>query len=328
MREWLKFFCFQLPWSLVAIALVVEVLSILLSGVTLHRHNVDDLANAVTRDKVPYRVVLLGDSVTHNVSHRFRIGDAGEVADLTTHFLAGLPSSLFLLKRYLDSGHRPQHVVLAASPGTFVEPQAKATFDYYVTSVFKLPYERDFLQRYYGGYVNYRWRPAALSITTKIGEPLFSLLRRPGDRIFAATDVPSPSPISESFEGIGYDESIFEKRISDPADIRPEVQAILREMCSLSERYGFSLHLIWAPVPTKLRKALEEGGKMRQLTDQVAAIAKDAGTTLSIDDSSEDQAYPYFDYDMVHIKGEGLEQTYANQLTSYIHRFEAKTPGN
>src|SRR5579863_5983852 len=170
MREWWKFFCLQLPLALAAIAIVVEGAAFLLSGVTLHRHNVDDLANAVTHDRHPYRVVLLGDSVTHNVAHRFRIGDPGEVADLTTHFLAGLPSSLFLLKRYLESGNHPQHVVLASAPGTFVEPQSKATFTYYVTSVFTLPYEKDFLRRYYGSYVNYSWRPAALSMTTRIGE--------------------------------------------------------------------------------------------------------------------------------------------------------------
>jgi hypothetical protein len=325
MREWWKFFCLQLPLAFVVIAIVVEGVAFALSGVTMHRHNVDDLANAVTHDMHPYRTVLLGDSVTHNVAHRFRIGDVGEVADLTTHFLAGLPSSYFLLKRYLESGHRPQHVVLAASPGTLVEAQAKGTFNYYVTSVFTLPYERDFLQKYYGTYVNYSWRPAALSMTTKIGEPLFSLIRRPGDDIWVAPDVPSPNPVLESFPDASFDGSIFKKRIEDSGNIRPEVRVILREICLLSRQYGFTFHVIWAPVQTKLRAELEAAGKMQSLTDQLAAIARETGTKISIDDSSDQQKYSSFDYDLVHIKGAGWEQLYANQLTAYVHRFEAQS---
>lgn len=323
-RAWFRFFYLQLPLALGTIAVVVEIAAYLLSGVTLHRHNVDDLANAVTHDNHPYRVVLLSDSVTHNVAHRFRIGDAGEVADLTTHFHAGLPSSLFLLTRYVESGHHPKHVVLAASPGTFVEPQAKDTFKYYVTSVFTLPKERDFLSRYYPTYLNYGWRPAALSITTKIGEPLFSLIRRPGDQIWTAPDAPSLHPVPESFPDLPYDEAVFKYRVNDPPEIRPEVRAVLREMCVLSRRFGFSLHVIWAPVQPKIRDALVASGKMQKLTDQLLKIAKETGASISIDDSNGQQEYPSFDYDTIHIKGVGWEQVYATQLGAYIHHFESQ----
>ncbi len=317
MHAWARFFSLQLPLALAAIAVVAEAAAYLLSGVTLHRHNVDDLANAVLHDKQRYPVVLLGDSVTHNVTQRFRIGDAGEVADLTTHFLAGLPSSLFLLARYVESGHRPQDVVLAASPGTLVEPQAKDTFNYYVTSVFTLPKEREFLLRYYPAYVKYSWRPAALSITTKIGEPLFSLIRRPSDQIRVASNIPSPHPVLESFPDLTYDAAVFKNWLDIPSEIRPEIRA-------LSRRYSFSLHVIWAPVQAQLRSALVTSGKMQKLTGQLLEIVKEAGTSISIDDSTEQQEYPSFDYDMVHIKGVGWEQVYANQLGAYIHRFKVQ----
>ena len=325
MRTWFRFFYLHLPVALGIIAMVVEVVAYPLSGVTLHRHNVDDLAAAVMHDTHPYRVVLLGDSVTHNVSRRFRIGDAGEVADLTTHFHAGWPSFLFLLTRYVESGHHPQHVVLAVAPDIFIEPQAREWFDYYVTSVFKSPNERDFLSRYYPTYVKYSWwRPAALSITTTIGEPLFSLIRRPTDQIGVAPDIPLLHPVLESVPDPTYDEAAYKNTVSVPPEIRPEVRAVLGEMCALSRRYGFSLHVILAPVQVQLRNAMVASGKMQKLTDQVLEIAEKTGTSISIDDSTDRQEYLSFGHDMMHIKGLGWEQVYANQLGEYIHHFESQ----
>src|SRR6202008_3006038 len=115
---------------------------------------------------------LLGDSITHNVVLKYRIGEPGEVADLVTHALAGLPSSLFLLKRYLESGHRPRHVILASSRDVFVLPVEQPTFKRYVTTVFTQAYERDFLQKHFPEYVNYSWRPAVLAMDLKLAEPL------------------------------------------------------------------------------------------------------------------------------------------------------------
>jgi hypothetical protein len=326
--QWLKFFFVRLPLAVIAVALVVEAMAALLTGVTLHRHNVDDLANAVTRDTHSYRVVLLGDSVTHNVAHKYRIGNANEVADLTTHALAGLPSSLFLLKRYVESGHRPQHVVVAASRGVFIDPMDKSMFKYYVSSVFTLPYEREFLERYYGGYLNHHWTPAALSMTTRLGEPLFSLIRRPGNDIWIAPETPSAHPTLDTFPtdilASPNDEAWFQKRIDGPATISPEARAILAEMCQLSHQYGFSLHLVWAPVETRLHHALQANGKVQSINDQLAAIFKANQTVVSIDDADDKQDYPYFDRDLIHIRGLGWEQTYANQLTSYIYQYEAQ----
>jgi hypothetical protein len=324
LSEWLKFFLIRLPLALFTVGLVVQAASWLLAGITLHRHNVDDLANAVMHDTRRYSVVLLGDSVTHNVAHKYRIGDVDEVADLTTHAFAGLPSSLFLLKRYLESGHRPQHVVLAASRGVFVNPMYKPMFKYYVGSVFTFPYEREFLRTQYSGYMDRGWRPAALSMTTNLGEPLFSLIRRPGNDIWQAPETPSLHPALEGFPNdvLAYDQEVVNNRISGPAVVRPEVQAILKEFCELSHRYGFSLHIIWAPVEPHLHRAWKLTGKMQSINEQLAEIFKGNQTVVSIDDVVEQQEYLYFDRDLIHIRGLGWEQRYANQLTSYIHEFK------
>lgn len=327
MNEWLRFFVIRLPLAVVAVAVGVQALAAMLSGVTLHRHNVDDLANAVMHDAHPYRVVLLGDSVTHNVAHKFRIGDSGEVADLTTHALAGLPSSLFLLKRYLESGHRPQHVVLAASRGLFTEPMEKPMFSYYVGSVFTKPDEKAFLAAHYPGYVDTAWKPAALSMTTRIGEPLFSLIRRPGNDIWIAPGPPTPHPVLETFTNEVHDmhpdPTWFQSRVAAPAQIRSEVDATLVEMCRLSHQYGFALHIIWAPGQTELQDAMKANGRLRRMDEQLIALFQANDTTVSIDDANDEQRYPAFDRDLVHIRGLGWEQTYANELTSYIHHFEA-----
>jgi hypothetical protein len=322
LSEWQKFFLIRLPLAALVIGLALEVPAYLLSGVTLHRHNVDDLASAVLHDKHPYKVVLIGDSITHNVAHKFRIGDADEVADLTTHAQAGLPSSLFLLKRYLESGHRPRYVVLAASRDVFVLPIEKGTFNLYLTSVFTLPYEREFLQKNYAAYVDYRWKPAALSVETKVAEPLFSLIRRPGDEIWSAPDVPSPHPQLERFADDRVDPVVFKGRVDMPADVRPEARAALAEICKLSQRYQFEFHLIWAPVEPHLRSTLEANGSLQRVNEELAQLFAANHVQVAIDDSSTKHDYPYFDRGLIHIKGSGWEQTYADQLGSYIHDFD------
>ncbi|MEJ0099075.1 MAG: hypothetical protein WDO12_04755 [Pseudomonadota bacterium] len=322
MTEWQKFFLIRFPLAVLAVALVVEVAASLLHGVTLHRHNVDDLANAVAHDNRPYKVVLLGDSVTHNVAHKYRIGDADEVADLTTHAFAGLPSSMFLLQRYLVSGHRPQHVVMAVSRGIFVQPMDKGMFAYYVSSVFTHADEREFLKKYYADYVDYRWRPAALSATTRIGEPLFSLLRHPGDAIWAAPDSPAPKPVLEQFAD-DRDENVFNDRVKETTTIRPEARAVLESVCSLSKRFGFHLHLLWAPMDSRLHAALQANGNLQRIDAQLPEIFTECQSLVTVNDTSATQEYPYFDRGLIHIKGLGWEQQYALQLASFIHGFQA-----
>jgi hypothetical protein len=325
LRAWIKFFFWQFPLAVVLFALVVEIAAHFLTGVTPHRHNVDDLAYAVLHDQHPYKAVLLGDSITHNVAHKYRIGDVNEIADMTTHALAGLPSSLFLLKRYLESGHRPRHVVIAASRDVFTYPMDKSNFKYYVTSTFTLPYERNFLTKYYQGYVDYSWRPAALSITTSVGEPLFSLLRRPGDQIWIGPDHPAPNPVIERYPNESLDQAIFSDKLSKPEILTPEARQILLEMCELSKQYGFKLHIIWAPLEPSLRAAFEAQGKLKALDNSLLELFAGARVGVSIDDASVQRVYPNFDRGLIHLKGLGSEQRYALQLADYIHAFEAQS---
>ncbi len=320
MSEWKRFFFFRLPLALIAIAMAAEGVALVLRNVTLHRHNVDDLAYSVEHDRVPYPVVLLGDSVTHNVVHRYRIGAPGEVADLTTHAFAGLPSSFFLLRRYLMSGHRPRQVVLAASRDVFVYPIEKSMFTYYVASVFTSPYERHFLQSHYASYVDYSWRPAALNLTTRIGEPLFSLIRRPGDQIATAPEVAPSIPVPDRFPGYHADEAVIARKAADVWNVRPEARAILDEICRLSREEGFVFHLYWAPMQAELHDALKRSGKLAALDAELATIFSENGTRVSIDDSVDAQRYPYFDRGLMHIRGSGWEETYALELGAFIAR--------
>jgi hypothetical protein len=322
LSEWKSFFLWRLPTALLLVAVVTEVAATLLGGVTLHRHNVDDLANAVVYDTHPYRTVLLGDSVTHIVAHRFRIGAPDEVADLTTHALAGLPSSLFVLRRYLESGHRPRHVVIATTRDVFVLPMDKSMFGYYVTSVFTRPDERAFLTKYYGNYVDYSWRPAALSVTTRLGEPLFSLLRHPGSEIWSAREIPAATPHLERYEDL-VDPAALRDRIDEPDIVRPEARAVMREFCALSRQYGFALHLIWAPMQSDLHGRLVAVGKIRKINEQLAAVFSENHLDVPIEDSDDGQRYPYFDRTLTHIKGDGWEQLYALELSSYIHHLDS-----
>lgn len=323
MRAWLIFFCLKLPLAALAVGIIVEALAWSLSGVTLHRHNVDDLANAVEHDSHSYKVVLLGDSVTHNVANKYRIGAPNEVADITTHAFAGLPGSYFLLRRYLESGHRPELVVLALSRHVLTEPMDRSSFDYYLTSVFRKPYERSFLQEHFRDYVDYSWRPAALSMTTRIGEPLFSLLRHPGDQIWVSPESPAEHPILDQIPEYSPDPAVFKHIVTSSWEMRPEAQALLEAFCQLSHDYHFSFRIIWAPMAPDLHAALVSSGAIPHLNEQVSSILRDAKLDATIYDSSDKQNYPYFDRGLLHIRGLGWEQTYANELTNYIHQFES-----
>jgi hypothetical protein len=325
LAAWRKFFLIRLPLAALVLGLIVEVPAYFLSGITMHRHNVDDLASAVLHDKHPYRVVLVGDSVTHNVAHKFRIGDTGEVADLTTHAQAGLPSSVFLLKRYLEAGNRPRFVVLATSRDPFVLPLEKDTFRMYVQSVFTQPYERDYLSRNYPDYVDYRWRPAALSVETAVIEPLFSLVRHPKDEIWSAPDVPSPDPRLEQFSNDHIDQGVFQNRVAMKFEVRPEARAAMEEICRLSQQYKFELRFIWAPMEPKLRGTLQTNGSLERVNQELAQLFASNQAAVTLEDSSSKRDYPYFDHGLIHIKGSGWEQVYADQLSAFIHEFDVTT---
>lgn len=318
MNDWLKFFLVRLPLALLGVAVVVEILAYGLGGVALHRHNVDDLALAVQKDSKPYPVVLLGDSVTHTVTHKFRVGAPGEVADLTTHAAAGLPSSMFLLKRYLESGHRPKVVVLTPSIHVLTEPMAKGQFDYYLTSVFTRPWEKAFLSRNYPDYVDYRWKPAAFNMTTRLGEPLFSLIRHPGTDIWISPEVAAEHPALEHFADPENDAAKVSKRIEESSQILPENVAILTEFARLAHQYQFEFKIMWPPMYPPIHDGVVSTGRMKGLEQRITGITQGEGASVSFYDANSLHVYPYFDHDLIHIKGVGWEQVYANDLSSFL----------
>ena len=318
MNDWLKFFLVRLPLAILGIGVVVELLAFALSGIPLHRHNVDDLATAVESDRVPYSVVLLGDSVTHMVSNKYRVGDPGVVADLTTHALAGLPSSMFLLKRYLESGHRPKLVVLAPSVHTLTEPMLKDQFDYYLTTVFTRPWEKEFLIRNYPSYVDYSWKPAAYSMTTRIGEPIFSLLRHPGTNIWITPELASEHPVLDQYPPADVDPAMIQKRIDNSSEIRPEGLAIVDELARLSQQYKFDLKIMWPPMYGPIHEGVVASGHLAALEKQITSIAQKEGVSVTFFDTNSLHVYPSFDPDLIHIKGAGWEQTYSNDMSNFV----------
>jgi hypothetical protein len=160
-------------------------------------------------------------------------------------------------------------------------------------------------------------------MTTKIGEPLFSLLRHPGDQIWVSPESPAEHPILDQISDYRPDPAIFKHIFASSWEMRPEARALLEAFCQLSLDYHFTLHLIWAPMTPNLRQALVSSGAIPRLNEQVSSILGNAKLDTTIYDSADEQNYPYFDRDLLHIRGQGWEQTYANQLTRYIHQFES-----
>jgi hypothetical protein len=253
------------------------------------------------------------------VTNKYRIGKPGVVADLTTHALAGLPSSLFLLKRYLESGHHPTLVVLAPSIHTLTEPMLNDQFDYYVTTVFTRPWEKDFLSRNYPSYVDYRWKPAAFNMTARLGEPLFSLARHPGTNIWIPPEVAAEHPVLEHFPGGEVDTAKINKRIKNSSDIRPEGVAILAELSRLAQQYKFELKIVWPPMLPLIHDGVVTTGRLAALEKRINEIVRSEGSSVTFFDTNSLRVYPSFDPDLIHIKGAGWEQTYANDLLSFVN---------
>jgi hypothetical protein len=161
-------------------------------------------------------------------------------------------------------------------------------------------------------------------MTTRIGEPLFSLLRHPGDDIGRAPRSALSHPVLENYSQDPVDSARLKMMVNAPTALRSEARAVLEEVCELSRQYHFALHIIWAPLEQDVYAARRANGSLQRIDAQLAALFQDNHLQVSVTEASAQSAYPYFDRDLIHIRGEGWEQAYANQLTGFVHEFDGE----
>ena len=96
-------------------------------------------------------------------------------------------------------------------------------------------------------------------------------------------------------------------------------RASVAKMCELSRQYGFTLNLVWAPMPTAVLKGDVASGHFALLTGQLkdlfAATGCNAGPMFNMNDV---QTFTNFDNGAFHLRGAGWEQRGASTLAQYL----------
>jgi len=326
---WKRFLFLQFPLSALALALIAQALAFALSGVPMRRDRTDDLALAVMSDPTSYRTVLLGDSITRNATARYSLGGSNQVANLAGHAHIGFVGELFLLQRYLSKHRAPQHVVIAFAPGMYRWVTDTRLARYHLWYTFNQPDERRFLKEYLPDIDHRDWLPAILDLQERILEPFFSFLkdrylaiRKAGpSRIAAGSQDPDPDAPLEfdaATKTITGDSSELNKLDLTPAPVNAES---LRQVCRLSEQYGFRVNFVWPPMANELESALIETGILSQLEEQIRSILGDHCRLETVFDFNRIRRYSSssFHLDMIHLYGAGWEQRYASDLREYLN---------
>lgn len=315
--NWNRFLLLWLPSALLVLGLGAELLARVLNPVPLRRQDVDLLVVAIDRLKSEATIVLAGDSVTQDVAKTYRLGRSGSVANLTTNQASGVIGLRLLLDRYLARHEAPAHLVIAATPEFLsYEPEGRAA-KIYVSSVFRRPEEQALLARFIPPK---GWRPAALAVEDRLWEPLVSLAA-PTPGTWPGGEIEPDQTVLESAPAPAGVASQIAGRAAKPLGLSPSAQDSLRAICSQALRHGFTLHLVWAPMPESV-VALRR--KKRDFDALEAALAQVLADCPQVERADINALASFPDHafrDSDHLRRPGWTARYAFLLKNYLARF-------
>lgn len=309
---WKRFLFVQLPAALVVSAVLAEGTASALSGVAPRRHDLDHLVGALAVAKVDAAVVLAGDSVTQDVMKTYRIAPDGVVANLTTNQASGLIGTAFLLRRYLERNAPPTHVVIASTPEFYAYQPGGVAAHTYLTSVFRRDDEQAALRRL-GIAQAEDWRPAALALAQRIGEPLTGLGGMGSARLPAGEQAPEqrvteggPVPVNVAAQ--------IAQRAALSLGVSPSAHEALDMICDLAGRHGFTLHLVRAPIPQSVLAARGGDDGWRDLQAAAAKCPR-----VVVDDVNRRERFPDYAFrDADHLQRPGWTAVYARLLADLV----------
>jgi len=342
-QSWSRFLFVQFPAAALVFALIAQALAWALADVPMRRDRTDEMALAVLSDPTNYRVILLADSITRNATARYSLGEPGEVANLATHAHFGIAGEILLLQRYLRVHRAPQYVVMAFAPAMYGWVSDIRLVRYNLWHTFRQPAEHSFLKAYLPEIDHRDWLPAVADLQVRVVEPVFSFLKqrylafrkKVAVPIASASLEPNPdTPVDISLEAspAALDNAISEGLNSIPAPINA---ASLREVCRLSQQYGFRINLVWPPMAIEIERAMVASGALGELEAQIRMSLAGPCQIGAIYDFNKIRAYESSDFhrDMVHLFGDGWNQRYASDLRRYLREladrsspFEATRP--
>lgn len=319
-QSWKHFLFVRLPLAVVAVGVGCQVMAMSLADVPMRRNRIDELALAVVRDHEPHRVVLLGDSIIRNMTLRYSVGTQAQVLNMTTQQDVGLPGDMFLLTRYLQNHPPPQNVVIAAAPDDYAVVADPRLVHYYMWNTFSRPDERGFLKSYMPDIDAREAYPAAMDLQERILERLIGLVRRAPASFPALPPAPDMNaPVERLSDNQASADATSSRVASRDLSLAPLFRASVARMCDLSRQYGFTLNVVWAPMPPAVLKSDIELGRLAklqgQLEDVFAATRCNAGPVFNMNDV---QTFTNFDSGAFHLRGTGWEERGASVLARYI----------
>lgn len=319
-KDWKRFLLLRLPVAIVAIGVVCQVLAMALAHVPMRRNRIDELALAVENDHQSHRIVLLGDSIIRNMTLRYGVGPAAEVLNMTTQQDVGLPGDLFLLRRYLLDHPPPNQVVIAAAPDDFDVMPDPRMVHYYMWNTFTRPYEHAFLKRYMPSIDAREDYPAAMDLQERILERFIGLVRRSPAHFSAPPPPPDPTaPVEPVADNQASVEATTMRVTSRDLSLAPMFSASVAGMCRLSRQYGFTLDLVWAPMPPLVLRGDIASGHLAHLESQLRHVFAETGCQAGpLFDMNSVQTFTNFDSGAFHLRGSGWEERGAAVLARYL----------
>lgn len=319
-RPWFRFFFLLLPAMLVASALVCEGAAYALRGIQPYSTSLDAIVVAAERQKPDAKWLVFGDSTAQHVLMDYTLGPPSEVANLTTHAGAGMPSMEMLLKRYLATHTPPKAIMLAVTPEMYLNLPSTKNAKFWLFPVFRKPEEQAWLAQFYPDAKAHGWRPAATDLKYAIIDPLTGLVAPNRDTLPMGPATPSPDIPTEPPEPPSPTTlASLQARLDLVLELQSMPRAILTDICHLAREKGFTVHLIDVPLPAALRQAWTARGDLPRLDAQVDALmTQQCGALYSHADLSATVVPPNFDEGATHIEGIGWEDRFALALKRYI----------
>ena len=311
--SWPRFLFIMLPLALFVLAVVAEGAAMALNGVSPRRHDLDRIVAGLEHVKLDAPIVIAGDSVTQDILKKFEVAPPGKIANLTTNQASGLIGTAFLLRRYLERNAPPRHLVIAATPEFYGYNPGDAAAQVYLTSVFRRADEKAELARLGIG-AHDRWRPAALKIKERLWDKWTGLVAP------VATDLPvgdaRPEPAAlESAPTMPHVAAAIAARARIALGVSSSALRAFALICAASAQYGFSLHLVRAPLPETV---LVVRGASDDLNALLRAATADCAAVV-IDDMNSRQVFPDYAFrDPDHLRRPDWTALYGRLLADYI----------
>lgn len=317
---WKRFLFLQVPLALLIIGAAGQLLAMWLAHVPMRRNRIDELALAVLNQDGPHRTILLGDSIIRNMTLQFGVAPASQVLNLSTQQDVGLAGDYFLLARYLQHHPAPQHVVIAAAPDDYDVMPDPRLVHYYMWYTFDEPNERAFMKRYMPTIDDREDYPAIMDLQTRILERFIGLVRTGKAHFPAVPPPPKPDapvePISDNQASV---EATSQRVASRDLSLAPMFSASVAKMCELSRQYGFSLNIVWAPMPPAVLRGDLASGHLQHLQQQLQDVFTETGCNAGPFFNMNDvQTFTNFDSGAFHLRGSGWEERGASILSRYL----------